>query len=247
VHLSAATPQKQDLKQGYYDMASSAEPLDVEPVMNRKSPIRRTSTPTRSPYGIGLRMGGLAITDHRQSSPNKRYPGPDPFQQDMVDDLMEQTMNDIPIDVNSDSDDDPVSERDGSTTPVPFDRVGPVDLTPSELVEKMQQNLSAHTSSVVPDVKEIEQPPLRQSGLNENGSQSLHSEFDPLIPKDWMMSFDSPSVPRNDSGMFTNTEHVTAPSLLDVVDPVASPRSILKYSIRDVDEMKKELQSQVWE
>ena len=70
----------------------------------------------------------------------------------------------------------------------------------------------------------------------------VHQEFDPLIPKDWMMSFDSPSVPRSDS----IPSFPVVPSLLDSIDPVASPRSIVKYNQRDLDGLRNELQEKVF-
>ena len=60
-------------------------------------------------------------------------------------------------------------------------------------------------------------------------------QFDPLTSKDWMMSFDSPRS-NNQNSRLTMGPYV--PSLLDTLEPIASPRSIVKYTQRDMDIVK---------
>lgn len=98
-------------------------------------------------------------------------------------------------------------------------------------------------------------------------TQAQLSEFDPLIPKDWMMSFDSPApLHKSDSISSLPAKTTAAPhsktstpsaavkkmagvggdvvSLLDNFDP-ATPKSTLLYSQKDMDALKQSLQEKV--
>ncbi|KAJ3364335.1 Transforming acidic coiled-coil-containing protein 2 [Kappamyces sp. JEL0680] len=87
---------------------------------------------------------------------------------------------------------------------------------------------------------------------------TLTSEFDPLIPKDWMMSFDSPA-PLSKSDSFASLRTASqsaadapssaappgmASSLLDSFEPLSTPKSALKYSQRDIDLHAMQLRSE---
>jgi hypothetical protein len=88
---------------------------------------------------------------------------------------------------------------------------------------------------------------------------SSTSEFDPLVPKDWMMSFDSPAplsksesmaslkpngllgTPTVSSSRSTIHASTNGASLIDAFEPMSTPKSSLKYSQRDLDMMKNDL------
>lgn len=69
------------------------------------------------------------------------------------------------------------------------------------------------------------------------------SEFDPLATQDWMLRFDTPKVGKETTNAPTKTP---VQSLIDDIGPLATPNSIFKYSQRDVDRIKAELQAQVY-
>jgi chromosome segregation ATPase len=74
------------------------------------------------------------------------------------------------------------------------------------------------------------------------------AEFDPLIPQDWMMKFDTPKVDRQSLPVAAQTPSVRmeprAPaSLIDSFPgDFATPKSTAKYSERDVMQMREEIQ-----
>ncbi|KAK6096639.1 hypothetical protein MT418_003466 [Batrachochytrium dendrobatidis] len=70
------------------------------------------------------------------------------------------------------------------------------------------------------------------------------SEFDPIgtIPQDWMMRFESPAAASASVKYGTHVSSTPIQSLLDVVVPISTPNSILKFSQRDLDEQRQRLQ-----
>jgi hypothetical protein len=86
------------------------------------------------------------------------------------------------------------------------------------------------------------------------------SEFDPLIPKDWMMSFDSPAPLLKSESTYSLNQKTKGSisidstpagkmqeshgSLLDNFDP-ATPQSTIIYSQKDMDLLKHQLQEKV--
>ncbi|KAI8902272.1 hypothetical protein BC833DRAFT_426896 [Globomyces pollinis-pini] len=88
-------------------------------------------------------------------------------------------------------------------------------------------------SNVTPKVHKVVE------GLKRN--QNQHVEFDPLIPQDWMMSFESPTT----SKLPEHGHHAPTPpvSLLDTFEPMASPKSAIRYSQHDVDKQLQALRA----
>ena len=88
-------------------------------------------------------------------------------------------------------------------------------------------------------IKTIQESPLLNFVDDEkvNGfTPNTKEQFDPLTSKDWMMSFDSPKSKAQKNYRMSMGTHV--PSLLDSLEPIASPRSIVKYTQRDIDIVK---------
>lgn len=90
-----------------------------------------------------------------------------------------------------------------------------------------------------------------QGELNANEDKATFqtrnmNEFDPLIPKDWMMSFDSPNAQRaihkSPRPLRSISQTPNRQSLLDSIEPMASPRSILKYNEHQLEIVRKEMQ-----
>ena len=85
-----------------------------------------------------------------------------------------------------------------------------------------------------------ESPSLNFMDDNERSirgfTPNTKEQFDPLTSKDWMMSFDSPRSKDTKNYRMSMGTHV--PSLLDSLEPIASPRSIVKYTQRDIDTVR---------
>ncbi|KAJ3271913.1 Transforming acidic coiled-coil-containing protein 2 [Terramyces sp. JEL0728] len=77
----------------------------------------------------------------------------------------------------------------------------------------------------------------------EHLQSKLTLEFDPLIPKDWMMSFDSPNPVQKVKGI--SASQPTAPehklSLLDTFEPMSSPNSAFRYNKHDLDRLERDI------
>nr|KAJ3421144.1 Transforming acidic coiled-coil-containing protein 3 [Polyrhizophydium stewartii] len=71
------------------------------------------------------------------------------------------------------------------------------------------------------------------------------AEFDPLaaIPQDWMMKFETPAPARTGTQRGPAQPSAHSLSLLDDIGPLATPNSIPKFTQRDMDKTKKEMQT----
>jgi hypothetical protein len=163
-----------------------------------------------------------------------------------LDDLLNQTIEDLsavgqPLTLSD-------HEEDESVTPVATPlRSNPEQsqrASPSNPIESKPHHKEQHQTPIKADnLVELLQTQTLEETKGFTPKVKAHQEFDPLIPKDWMMSFDSPSVPRSDSV----PSFPTVPSLLDTLEPVASPRSVVKFNQRDLDNLKQELEEKVFD
>lgn len=98
------------------------------------------------------------------------------------------------------------------------------------------------------------QPPTFPVPVKNN----MMAEFDPLIPQDWMMRFDSPKAGKpmpavantpsaQPKGPLNRPSISATPpqSLLDGMHDVVTPMSIVRYTERDMALMKYKVQKQV--
>lgn len=118
--------------------------------------------------------------------------------------------------------------------------------------EKSEKSSPAKTKSISSSSEYTS--PIASPPNTKQPSQSYDDlrEFDPLVPKDWMMSFndngnnmmsfDSPvNQQRNNSNTpSVKTNNNQSTSLLDSLDPLSTPKSLVRFSERDVEEMKKQ-------
>ena len=70
----------------------------------------------------------------------------------------------------------------------------------------------------------------------------LVSEFDPIAKDDWMLHFESPIKSNN---IVNKPSETPIKSLIDDLIPIATPNSIVKYTQKDLDNLKLELETRV--
>ena len=177
-----------------------------------------------------------------------------------MDTELDLMMESAPLEPNQTDSSNSTADADSHSTP---SKQTPVDLfTSLDLNEMMPSRplIQISTPKVSSSTSTTTTAPAH--------TQAQLSEFDPLIPKDWMMSFDSPAPLQKSESISslpaakisaaphskTSTPMAVAKkiagvggevvSLLDNFDP-ATPKSTLIYSQKDMDALKQSLQEKV--
>jgi hypothetical protein len=236
--------RKSDFKQdSFYEMAASAEEV-TQPAIYKKSPLK--SSDNESIVEKSTSIGGLVADQDPFAEENQLDPNFEGSGELTLDDILNQTIEDLsavgqPLSLSD-------HEEDESVTPVGTPLRSNLEPTPTPItsapnnVDSVGKNTGQNQTPIKADqLVELLQTQTLDETNGFTPKVKAHQEFDPLIPKDWMMSFDSPSVPRSDSV----PTYPTVPSLLDALEPVASPRSVVKFNQRDLDNVKQELEEKV--
>ncbi|KAJ3312003.1 hypothetical protein HDV04_003499, partial [Boothiomyces sp. JEL0838] len=238
--LSTPKESRNKQKEPLNDIALSAEQIGgKEPIIKRFTPKKQPSLDEimKTPR---LSIGGMVTS--KFSLQAEEITPPKTFEVEERSFFMEELLNETIEDLENVG--LPFTEENDNS-PEDSTHVSPVG-TPSQrktFLSKLQDisttpdDSSAKSEGVTVAVEGL--------GSNENVLQSkLTLEFDPLIPKDWMMSFDSPN-PVNKAKDITLSSNSTATeqkmSLLDSFEPMSSPNSAFRYNKHDLDRLEKEL------
>ncbi|KAJ3251528.1 hypothetical protein HK103_002274 [Boothiomyces macroporosus] len=238
--LSTPKESRNKQKEPLNDIALSAEQIGgKEPIIKRFTPKKQPSLDEimKTPR---LSIGGMVTS--KFSLQAEEITPPKTFEVEERSFFMEELLNETIEDLENVG--LPFTEENDNS-PEDSTHVSPVG-TPSQrktFLSKLQDiSTTADDSSAKSEGVTVAVEGL---GLNENVLQSkLTLEFDPLIPKDWMMSFDSPN-PVNKAKDITLSSNSTATeqkmSLLDSFEPMSSPNSAFRYNKHDLDRLEKDL------
>jgi hypothetical protein len=124
---------------------------------------------------------------------------------------------------------------------------GEVSFAPQQHSAAMMPRLEARPASAHLSPEKRTSPtlmPMSQQSVQTPSGKVL-AEFDPLIPQDWMIKFDSPAQ-RPPSTPAQNA-HAQPMSLLDSLNnDFATPSSIVKFTERDIQAARRQIQDRVW-